>query len=191
MEGPDDRRKEPILDYVAECASHATQESWYSWCINNKISAEYAKFFWTRVHQDDSTIMEDEHNGIVRDDLNNLKWNNWKTLVLIGPSGVGKTTWAKRVAPKPCLFVSHIDALKQFRNGFHKSIIFDDVDFSHYPRTSQIHIVDYDNPRHLHCRHATAFVPQGTHKIFTANSDPLSFGDEAIRRRCHIIRMKN
>jgi len=38
-----------------------------------------------------------------------------KCLVIEGPSGVGKTVYAKFVAPKPALFVRHIDCLKHLR----------------------------------------------------------------------------
>lgn len=179
------------MDYVLECAGHDLQESWYSWCVNRKISAEYAKFFWTRVHQDEFTIRDDEHDGVVVNSLNNLLWNDgWKTLILIGVAGCGKTTWAKRRVPKPALFVTHVDGLKSFRAGYHRSIIFDDVDFKHYPRTSQVHLVDFDNPRHIHCRHSVASIPAKVPKVFTANVDPVDLGDPAIRRRCHVIRIQ-
>lgn len=195
VEGPAERiAKAEVakLDYAFECAKHTTMEAWYGWCIDKKISIQYAKFFWSRVHEDNITITGNDHDGQVCDALNGLAFNeSWKTLVLIGPSGVGKTTWAKRVYPKPALFVSHIDALRGFRVGYHKSIIFDDVDVHHYPRTSQIHLVDYHNPRHIHCRHVVAFIPEGVHKVFTANVDPLSLSDSAIRRRVHVIRMPN
>lgn len=103
-------------------------------------------------------------------------------LVLRGPTGCGKTTWAKRNMPIPILFVSHIDTLKKFRTGFHKSIIFDDIDVKHYPRTGQIHLVDFENPRDIHCRHSTAHIPAGIYKCFTCNEWPL-IEDEAINRR--------
>lgn len=92
--------------------------------------------------------------------------------------------------PKPALFCSHIDQLKGFRTGFHKSIIFDDVDFNHYPRHSQIHLCDFDNPRAIHCRHAVANIPAGIFKCFTCNELPLNVTDEAIRRRVRVYNVR-
>jgi len=181
----------PEMGLSATCSEHATQESWYAYCVDRKISFSYAEFFWNRLHSDFATLLEGAVEGTMVPELESLAYvQDGKCLVLIGESGSGKTTWAKKVIPKPALFVSHIDELKSFRVGFHKSIIFDDVDFNHYPRTSQIHLVDFENPRAIHCRHAIARIPAGIFKIFTCNSDPLLLSDEAIRRRCRVVRMK-
>lgn len=66
--------------------------------------------------------------------------------------------------------------------GYHKSIIFDDVDFNHYPRTAQIHLCDFDNARDIHVRYGTAHIPAGIAKVFTCNEWPLS-SDPAVMRR--------
>jgi len=39
------------------------------------------------------------------------------TLLIVGEAGIGKTTWAKKTLPKPCLFVTHIDDLRKFKVG--------------------------------------------------------------------------
>jgi len=180
------------LGLLSLCANFDTEEEWYSYCVESKIPYKFAEFFWVRAHGDFATVLEEEVEGTMVAELLSLDFiQDGKCLILIGDSGTGKTTWAKKVVPKPALFVSHIDELKSFRIGFHVSIIFDDVDFNHYPRTSQIAIVDFDNPRAIHCRHAVARIPPGIFKVFTANTDPLALTDEAIRRRCRVIRMKS
>ena len=80
-----------------------------------------------------------------------------KSLVVIGPPGCGKTTWAKVVAEKPALFVSHLDTLRELKPA-HRSIIFDDMDFKHMPVQAQKFIVDRENPREIHCRYRNATV---------------------------------
>jgi len=122
--------------------------------------------------------------------LEMFNWNPWdlkKTLVLVGPSGIGKTTWAKKNAPKPCLFVSHLDDLKSFRADMHKSIMFDDVSVTHMPITSQIHLCDMENVRSIHVRYGTVTIPAGVPKIFTCNSSPIALEHPAIARRCQFI----
>jgi len=168
------------------CFSFDKEEDWYAYCVTNKISFCYAQYFWTRLHGDHCTILDDEHEGQVCTALESFQYprDSRKCVIIRGPSGCGKTTWAKRNMPKPCLFVSHVDQLKLFRGSYHKSIIFDDVSFAHTPRTNQIAIVDYENARAIHCRHAVATIPANVPKVFTCNEWPVEKNDEAIARRC-------
>lgn len=106
--------------------------------------------------------------------------------MIVGPPGVGKTTWAKRFSEKPALWVTHMDDLKLLTDE-HKTIIFDDLDFQHMPRTAQIHIVDQENARTIHIRYKVIHIPANITKIFTANTFPFVY-DEAINRRINLIR---
>jgi len=123
--------------------------------------------------EDPNTLNDFEaHEGwVCPDDLLNLEVNALKSLVVIGPAGCGKTTWAKTFAKKPILFISHMDGLRKLTKK-HQSIIFDDMDFKHYPLQAQKHLLDQENPREIHIRYRTAVIPAGMQKIFTANSYP-------------------
>jgi len=189
LEGPEDEPEDNLQETLAQMD---TEEQWMEYCLTKKITFQYAQWFWTRMRQDDCTILGDEHEGRICDQLKELKYvDSTQTWILRGESGTGKTTWAKINMPKPCLFVRHIDSLKKFRPGFHKSIIFDDVHFVHYPRTSQIHLVDYHNASDIHCRNTCAHIPAGIHKVFTCNEWPLLIDDPAIRRRIKLFTIKN
>jgi hypothetical protein len=107
------------------------------------------------------------------------------SLVVIGPSGIGKTTYALWIAPKPALVVTHLDDLRQLTSRV-KSIVFDDMTFSHHPRESQIHLVDRYLTRSIHMRYRTATIPAGIVKIFTANYYPF-IQDSAIERRVNLL----
>lgn len=113
-----------------------------------------------------------------------------KSLVIIGPAGCGKTTIAKHFAPKPSIFVTHIDVLKQFIPNYHKSIIFDDISFTHWPRETQISLTDCEQPRSIHIRYGTATIPANIPKLFTGNRNPLDSMDPAIARRTKYITIK-
>lgn len=115
--------------------------------------------------------------------------HSWDTsLMLVGPSGRGKTTWALTFFPNP-LLISHIDELKAFDPGFHGGIVFDDMDFTHWPRTSQIHLLDTDFQRAIHVRYGTVILPKATKKIFTTNTTQMFLThDPAIARRLTIFR---
>lgn len=109
-----------------------------------------------------------------------------KSHVILGPSGVGKTTFAIKHAPKPFLLVSHMDQLKNLTKR-HKSIIFDDMDFTHMPRHAQIHLVDTMIERAIHVRYGIAVIPTGIVKVFTCNVYPFVH-DEAISNRVNLIK---
>lgn len=114
-----------------------------------------------------------------------------KSWILQGPSGTGKTAWAITHMPKPALWVTHTDVLKQFRPGFHASIIFDEITFTHLPRHTQIGIADRIDGRTIHVRFTVADIPAGINKCFTCNDGwenfPLKWPDQAIERRCRLI----
>lgn len=82
-----------------------------------------------------------------------------------------------------------MDVLRSFRAGYHKSIIFDDMAFSHLPREAQIHITDTSDEAHIHCRYGYAIIPAGVQKIFTANIYPFLV-DPAIERRLYKIKVQ-
>jgi len=108
-----------------------------------------------------------------------------KAVILWGESGLGKTCYARALLPN-ALFVCHMDDLHQFDKATHDGIIFDDFSIKHLHREAQIHLLDTDNPRSIHCRYQTANIPAGTKKIFTTNERHgiiYSADDMAIERR--------
>jgi len=114
----------------------------------------------------------------------------WKSVVLIGRAGTGKTTAAKLFAPKPALFVTHLDILKQFKPEYHKSIIFDDCSFAHLPRETNIFLADRQDARAIHIRYGIATIPAGVFKWFTGNRFPFQTNDAAIERRIEVFTLK-
>lgn len=114
-----------------------------------------------------------------------------KSIVVVGPAGIGKTCWAKSVAPKPTLFVRHLDSLKLLQ-ARHRSIIFDDLEFQHLPPHTQKFLVDVKDLAEIHVRYNVARIPAGIIRIFTANEYPFSQGGihgPAIERRIQLINL--
>ena len=112
-----------------------------------------------------------------------------KSLVVIGKTESGKTEWCKSYVThylkKTFLKVTHIDHLKKYDGE--DVIIWDDVNFTHIPRTSCIHIAEVRNSRQIHMRHTVADIPPGILNIFTGNEYMFPIDDYgAIDRRLHL-----
>jgi len=158
------------------------------------VKVQYAPQIHAALRLDDSFTLKE-----VEENINFLKpefiqilkdspdWDFAKALIIQGVSGCGKSHYAKSLAPKPALWVTHIEVLRRFKPGYHKSIIFDDCSFKHLPRETQIHLVNYHDPVAIHCRYNPANIPAGIPRLFTCNQDCLDYSDPAIARRISII----
>lgn len=167
---------------LVQHASNGLRDEFDKCAMENRVSFQWAEHLWKRHGTSSKTILE-PGQGTECVQLQGLQFSGKSTLVT-GPSGTGKSTWAKRIAPKPALWCTHLDDLKCL-NKEHKSIIFDDMEFKHLPRTTQIYIVDQDDIRTIHCRNTNATIPANIPKIFTANNYPF-IDDDAIRRRLEV-----
>lgn len=164
-------------------------DDYFELCRSKKICFQYAMEAWRTSQQVDTTIDEDtEINGTcgILEAMDPRE--PFKSIVIIGPSGVGKTVFAKKRSTKPALFVSHLDQLKSFNPARHKSIIFDDMAFTHIPTTGQIHLVDRYEPRAIHIRYGVVNIPAGIERWFTCNSNPF-VEHPAITRRTNKINL--
>lgn len=149
---------------------------------------------WTRYHQAFRKYREllATTSSVGKFGLESFPWRvempEEKSVIIWGESGIGKTQFALALLPG-ALMVSHLDDLRKFRAEEHAGIIFDDMDFNHMPRTSQIHLVDMDHDRSIHVRYDVAVIPKYTKKIFTTNNcngNIFLIDDPAIRRRIEI-----
>lgn len=157
----------------------------FDYCVQNKVG--YGYYQEERRRRDlVSFDIHENSNGKMNLFLSSLCVSLSKPVVLIGESGIGKTTWAINNSDKPALIVSHIDQLKQFRASYHKTIIFDDMSFLQWPVQAQIHITDQEQPRAIHVRYGTVSIPAFTKKIFTSNERPFSI-HPAIDRRINLF----
>lgn len=170
-----------------DIAATMSEGEYYMLAKRHRVSFQYAQKFWELGRKHSCEVPVDYEADITREcAFLQEKECPEGTVVLVGPSGVGKTSWAKRKSAKPALWVRHIDVLRSFRPKYHRSIVFDDMSFLHMPREAQIHIVDQTDEAHVHCRYGHAVIPANTQKIFTANNHPFS-DDPAINRRINVI----
>lgn len=160
----------------------ANKTDWLLYCIQECLPYGYANELWRLSHVSrGNLITESTTFGTICPQLENTPLLPGSTVV-VGDTGLGKSSWAKKHLPKPSLLVTHMDDLRLFDPTFHKGILFDDMDFTHLPVTSQIHIVDQDDGRSLHARYGCSFIPPHTMKVFTCNKDPFVY-HAAITRR--------
>lgn len=114
-----------------------------------------------------------------------------KPIVLVGRTGIGKTAWALAHFKNP-LIVSHKDDFKLLNPSVHDGLVCDDMDFTHWPVTSQIHLVDMDYDRTVDVKHSTCVIPANFPRIFTCNPERFAFNDDpAINRRINIVRKEH
>lgn len=190
----DDRTMSREISQPGDCNMFSSEEEWLRDCIKHGTSFGYAARLWALNNKFEGNITlaipdEGEYRLRIRDGmLRELRRpRDTGTTVLTGPTGIGKTSWAILYATKPCMTVTHIDDLRLYTDNI-KSLIFDDMTFTHMPIQAQIHLVDNDIPRSIHCRYGVAHIPPNIQKIFTCNSYP--FDDHsAIKRRIHYIKI--
>lgn len=117
---------------------------------------------------------------------------NWKVLFMHGNTGLGKTAFARALLPE-AMVVRHTDQLRFC--DFSKGIIFDDYSCSHWPASSIIHLMDWEEPSGINVKHGHVIIPAGTRKIFTFNCNlygwlPKDIDNaqiEAIERRVTVV----
>jgi len=173
-----------------------TKREWLIACFERKVPYGYCLALWDEYNPSNSwnTLLEFDEGHASRITHGKLvclvpTLDHLKSYLIVGPSGCGKTTWCKLHSLKPALMVTHMDDLKQFKIDYHKSIIFDDMTFTHLDPVLQIPIVDrYDN-RSLHCRYACAAIPAGIQKFFTCNVIPFDISKPQILRRVNLINL--
>lgn len=177
---------------IWELAANGTEEEYWKAAANARLPYQYACKFRAMQNTSKTEEIPEDYVGDQSRECAVLQLEpllrNLQIEVVVGPSGCGKSSWAKRVAPKPALWVSHIDVLRGYRPAYHKSIIFDDMTFKHLPVQAQIHLVDWHDSRQIHCRYGYATIPAETVKIFTCNEYPFS-DHPAIERRVNLIQL--
>lgn len=173
----------------ADPEDYSSKAAFLRQCLDDNVPYGYAQAFWNCAQKVDKHIYDNTRiNGsIIDSELLFREPIPSKTTVVIGDTGVGKTTWALTKAAKPALLCSHVEDLKSITEET-QAIIFDDMDFHHWPRSTQIHLVDTDLPRTINVRYGVVHLPAHIQKIFTANSRPF-LDDPAINRRIHLIQL--
>lgn len=181
---PQPKEKISWINFASTC----TREEWMELCMEQNKSFGWGEAIWKHTHPSNLATIQDGHEyGVISGQLASFTYSDWeRSLVLIGPTGCGKTSWAIKNCLKPSIIISHLDRLKDFDPDVHKSIIFDDMLFSHLPQQAQIHLVDWFVPRDIHCRYRVCHIPAKTPKIFTAN-ERVFVDHPAVNRRIKII----
>lgn len=180
---------------IAEPGSFSSELEWLMYCLAQRIPFGYASRIWQIDQQQGSPIIEKNSRPIGTETHSQSLLSSWlrnvydgRPTVLCGPPGLGKTQTILNFATPPILFVSHVDSLKHLNDSIN-SIVFDDMDFKHYPTGSQIHLVDYDQTRCIHIRYSIATIPAKIQKFFISN-DYMFANHGAITRRTNYLYME-
>lgn len=180
-----------VTETCYEWVNDMTEGEFFEKCLREKVPFQYADHAWKLSKKPKLTLNEEEvvlTNMIAT--LRDFEWD-WSqklSLVVSGPSGIGKTTWVKWRAPKPALWVTHMDNLHEFREGYHKCIVFDDMSFDNWKVEHQIHLVDIFDTRSLHTRYRAITIPAGVPRVFTTNVQHLFHPEQQVQRRIKVHR---
>lgn len=180
-------------DLFTLCEESSGLRAWYSIAIDRELSHSWANAIWNVVRGPrPPTISERMDGGVIRDFA--LQCTRLETTprctVVVGPSGIGKTTWVHREAPMPYLLVTDPDDLGFFDAHTHKAIVFDEirttgdaVQRGKWPLTAVIKLLTYDTPVSVRIRYRVAHIPAGVPKLFTATDSMPFEKDPQIERR--------
>lgn len=126
-------------------------------------------------------------------------WDNYKltkSTLICGPSGIGKTQFLKSFCQHKGLsfkIIRHADQLKRIDPDMYKAIIFDDMNFHHFTREQQIHLLDLEEEAVMSCRHREVTLPAGQIRFFTCNPESFppfpDLDDHAVHRRVKVIHL--
>lgn len=191
---------ETDADPYAHAATCESIRDWFTYCLRNNISYAFANAIWNQLRGSQPPVFYvNDHDGVVSNPyLRGLAYSNdHHTLVICGPSGVGKTSWALANAPTPFLLVTDIDDLGFFDPVIHRCIVFDEIRCTGdedtgrgaWPLTSQIKLVTWDTPVSIRIRYKVAHLPRHVPKIFTCTQWFPFNGDPQVRRRCTVVNL--
>lgn len=183
---PTSRAKRMEWNAIVEAAKGDPIE-WHRVCHEQRIQGHVAEGLRKAVNS--ASVDLDEYDNRPVGEALAMVPTQWTSLLLVGHPGIGKTGWAMQHCPRPCLLVKHLDVLRQYRDGYHKSILFDDCDFKHLPRTTQLMLSDYENRIMVHVRYGVAVIPPHVPRLFLCNYGCEPFIDDiAIQgRRLSVI----
>lgn len=124
-----------------------------------------------------------------------LKLPTKRTLVLIGPTGMGKTQFALAHFQHP-LRVTNKQDWTRFKEGVTDGIVLDDVHFNTWQPNTILHTLDVENAVTQDVKYSSVRVPAGIPRIVCINSEAELFPEgiapekkAAILRRLEIVRI--
>jgi len=188
---------------------------WIQLCIDRRISMPFCKWIWEIKNGDRPPEYEENFPlpaEVTNPYLRSTAWGDGygtdnRSLVICGPSGIGKTCWAMAnipcggaSGPRKWLLCTHIDDLRHFDPKVHRSILFDEIRWDGVltpggrrvgkrPLQDQIKITTWDTPVSIHCRYGVARIPAHTVKIFTCANSICFTNEPQVRRRCRIMNL--
>lgn len=172
--------KRAWADFVE--AAKGNEMEWLQVVHEERIMPHVAKRL--RELQFSAKLDLDEYDGRPISDSLQVMPDEIKSVLVVGRPGCGKTGWAMLHMPRPCLLVKHLDCLRGFRDDYHKSIFFDDCDFKHLPRQTQLMLADYEDKIQVHVRYGVALIPAKIPRLFACNFNNEPFiQDSAIQGR--------
>lgn len=97
-----------------------------------------------------------------------IEWDRKRSLVLLGPSQCGKTSWACAQFENP-IMVGELNELRGVDWTGIDGVVFDEADFANFKRKTQIFMLDMKYTRTIKVADYTVTIPKGMPRIFCNN----------------------
>lgn len=198
-EAPDDaksRKRQLTIDEVEQCTS---EHQLYSYVCSNGLwrEAPSLKALWKSSRSSKKAAGRFQSQSFrehqeLSDALAGLHATD-KSLLILGPTGVGKTQWLLNwMADRPFRRITDVDELRLVQEQ-DKWLLLDDVQLSRLHRGTLLHLLDARTDRSIRCRYSNAQLVSDQNLIICGNSLELVLGehqnDDAILRRIQIIEL--
>ena len=94
-------------------------------------------------------------------------------VAIVGPTGIGKTFnvyhWLKKY--RNPLLVRHLEDIRDYKEGYHTDIVFDDIGFSFCRAELLINLTDRDFPATVRILHKIVHIRPDTKRWFLTNDE--------------------
>lgn len=126
-----------------------------------------------------------------------LDFSNGRTKLIVGPTNIGKTQWAKAHFAHP-LVITDSESYSRFDPDKHDGIVIDDMSFRKNDQTRFLHHLDMRQASERRVCYKAKMIPAGVPRIFTINKQQLFWPEQADpetikawKTRCEIIMIED
>lgn len=125
--------------------------------------------------------------------VDKMDFSNNKSKIVVGPTGIGKTQWAKAHFNNP-IVITDKESWTRYDPELHDGIVIDDMTFEKNNPVQFLHLLDMREPSERRVLYGVKMIPAFVPRIFTCNKQTLFWPEsaapetvEAYKTRAEVI----